>query len=81
MEGFEKFIEKKVAITVAFSGFYRDGGSVPKKYIGVLKKFEGNYLELSDVKVEHIGIHGSSFTDYSNYAILNKQYIIIIAEA
>ena len=81
MESLERFIGKKVSITLAFGATLASAGSVPQKFIGVLEKIDGEFLELSDVKIEKYGFTGSSYTNYSNYAIISKQYLIVMAEA
>ncbi len=77
----EKFIGKKVLITVAFGAGLTSAGSVPQKFIGVLKKIDGDFLELSDVKIEKFTFTSSSYSNYSNSAIINKQYLIMMVEA
>ena len=77
----EKFIGKKVLIKVAFGAGLTSAGSVPQNFIGVLEKIDSDFLELSDVKIESFGFTGTSVTNYSNSAIINKQYIIVIAES
>ena len=82
MESFEKFKGKKVLITVAFSGRAgHDGGSWPHNFIGILENINSDFLELSDVKKEKYGISVSSYPNYSNSVIINKQYLIMMAEA
>lgn len=81
MESLEKFIGKKVSITVAFGAAVYQGGSGPQKFIGILEKINGDFLELSDVQIEKFNFTGSSYTNYSNYAIISKQYLIVMVEA
>ena len=81
MESFEKFKGKKVLITVAFSGASVNGGSMPHSFIGILDNINSDFLELSDVKKEKYGISVSSYPNYSNSVIINKQYLIMMAEA
>lgn len=77
----EKFIGKKVLITVAFGAAYVEGGSIPQKFIGILEKIDGEFLEFSNVQIEIKGFTSSSHHNYSNSAIINKQYLIMMAEA
>ena len=79
MESFEKFKGKKVLITVAFSE--SSYGSLPHRFTGILENINSDFLELSDVKKEKISVSGSSYPNYSNSVIINKQYLIMMAEA
>jgi hypothetical protein len=77
----EKFIGKKVLITVAFGAGAVNAGSVPQKFICVLEKIDGEFLEFSNVQIEIKGFTSSSYSNYSNSAIINKQYLIMMVEA
>lgn len=81
MTDLDKFIGKKVLITVAFGSGMIDAGSIPQRYTGILEKIDVNYFELSDLKVERRAFTSTSFENYSNYAIINKNYVIMMAEA
>lgn len=80
MEILEMFVGKNVTVTVSFSGAYADGGSVPKKFRGVLRKVENDFCLFSDIKMEEIVVTTRSYVNYSNSVVINKQYIIMIAE-
>lgn len=80
MENFERFIGKNVKITVAFGGIIHQGGSIPLNFIGTLERIENDFLEFSDVKKETFNFTSTSYNNYSNYAIVNKQYILMMAE-
>lgn len=72
MQSLEMFVGKNVKIRVSFS----DGGSNPTVFQGRLTKIENEVCVFSDVKT----ICGRKCIDYSNNVVINKQYIIMIAE-
>ena len=80
MENFERFLGKKVLITVAFGAGLTSAGSIPEKFIGVLEKAAGDFLEFSTVEIERRNFTSVSYAQYSNYATINKQYVIMMAE-
>ena len=81
MESLERFKGKKVLITVAFGAGLTSAGSIPQKFIGVLEKIDGEFLEFSNVQIETRVFTSSSYSNYSNSAIINKQYLIMMVEA
>lgn len=76
----ENFIGKKVTVTVAFAERLVNAGSVPKKFMGVLEKIDGDFLIFSNVKVERINFTTSAYVDFGNYVIINKQYVVLMVE-
>lgn len=80
METLEMFVGKNVTVTVSFSSAYAQGGSVPRNFCGVLRKIENDFCLFSDLKMEKISFTTSSYVNYSNSVVINKQYIIMIAE-
>ncbi len=77
----ERFIGKRVNVVVAFSDYTIDGGAVSKEFIGVLEKCDGDYIEISDVQKGSRVLGGTSFSKYSNYAVISKQYLTMVSEA
>ena len=76
----ERFIGKRVNVVVAFSDYTLDGGAISKEFIGVLEKCDGDYIEISDVQKVHHGLGGTSYSKYSNYTVINKQYLTMVSE-
>lgn len=76
----EKFIGKKVAVTVAFGAAAAHAGSLSEKFIGVFEKDNGDFFEFSNVKVERSNFTSIDYVDYGNPAIINKKYIVIMVE-
>ncbi|MBR2744594.1 MAG: hypothetical protein IKE01_04790 [Clostridia bacterium] len=76
----ENFIGKKVLVTVAFAIGAVNAGSIPQEFMGVLEKSNGEFLEFSDVKTKKVGFTSSSYVDYGNSAIINKNYIVMMVE-
>ena len=76
MQSFEMFVGKNVKITVSFSHGYPQGGSHPTVFRGVLNRIENEVCVFSDVKIDY----GRKTIDYSNNVVINKQYIVMIAE-
>lgn len=76
MQSFEMFVGKNVKFTVLFSTGHSAGGSLPGVFQGILTRIENEVYVFSDVKMEY----GRKLIDYSNNVVINKQYIIMIAE-
>lgn len=81
----EKFIGKKVLITVAFANLL-PGGATPGEFIGILEKIDDEFLEFSNVQRRVPPYAGLSsevykFKNYGNTAIINRQCLIMIVEA
>ena len=81
MDELENLKGKNVFITVAFSSSLVDAGSIPSRFTGVLEKIDGDFLVLSNAKIEKRTFTSSYYENYSNSMIINKQYLIMIAEA
>lgn len=77
----ERFVGKNVKVLVAFSDYTLDGGAISREYIGVLEKCDGDYIEISGVQKGSNILGSVSFKEYSNYAVINKKYLVMISEA
>ncbi len=76
----EKFIGKEVKFTVAFGSSLVNTGSISKEFLGTLESFENEYLYFSNIKEKVYGFTNFTLKDYSNHAVINKQYLVLLAE-
>ena len=72
MQSLEMFVGKNVEINVSL----KNGNPNSLIYQGRLTRIENEVCVFSEVK----NVYGKKLIDYSNNVVINKQYIIMIAE-